>query len=242
MSFGDVVVGVMQQRAGEMRLTTAMDGSAAGRSGSEEMRQAFVERLQDVDDLALSLLDELREIAADWANANNALRQLPADELTIADKRKIEYLQSGIRSHLARYGFRSFQPGEISLSNDNFRPLVLRVEQGETVEKEINFEMSASDAIRLKWAYYLACMELMPDFTANYAGHMIFDEPGQQEVESDSLFAFMRSASQSADHDHQVLVSTSETYDAVNAALAGKANIVSFPGFILQPIGSETVS
>lgn len=231
-----------QQQLRALRQELTRPSASPSRAAIEEIvrLQAFVERLQGVDDLAISLLDELREIAADWATATNALRQLPADELTIADKRKIDHLQSAIRRHLELYGFRSFQPGEISLSNDNFRPLVLRVENGETVEKEINFEMSASDAIRLKWAYYLACMELMQDFAVNHPGLAIFDEPGQQEVESASLFEFLRSASQSAGHGQQVLVSTSETYEAVNAALAGQANIVSFPGFILQPIDTDS--
>lgn len=104
------------------------------------------------------------------------------------------------------------------------------------MEKEINFEMSASDAIRLKWAYYLACMELMRDFSVNHPGLAIFDEPGQQEVESSSLFEFLRSASKSAQNGQQVIVSTSETYDTVSSLLGDSANVVSFAGFILQPI------
>jgi hypothetical protein len=65
--------------------------------------------------------------------------RLPADELTATDKRKLDHLQATIRHNLDSYGFRSFQPGEISLSRDNFRPLALRTENGETVEKEIKF-------------------------------------------------------------------------------------------------------
>ncbi|MEJ7935727.1 AAA family ATPase [Sphingobium sp. AN558] len=228
-----------QQQLRVLRQELTRPSASPSRAAIEEIvrLQAFIDRLESIDELANSLLDELREIASEWALATSNLRQLPADELTVADKRKIEHLQTAIRRHLERYGFRSFQPGEISLSYDNFRPLVLRNDKGETVEKEINFEMSASDAIRLKWAYYLSCMELMRDFSVNHPGLAIFDEPGQQEVESSSLFEFLRSASQSAQNGQQVLVSTSETYEAVSATLGDSANIVSFPGFILQPIG-----
>ncbi|MFG1268903.1 hypothetical protein V5F40_13165 [Xanthobacter sp. DSM 14520] len=221
-----------------LRQELTRPSASPSRAAIEEIvrLQAFIDRLKSIDELANSLLDELREIAAEWALETNNLRQLPADELTVADKRKIEHLQTAIRRHLERYGFRSFQPGEISLSYDNFRPLVLRNDKGETLEKEINFEMSASDAIRLKWAYYLSCMELLRDFSVNHPGLAIFDEPGQQEVESSSLFEFLRSASQSAQNGQQVLVSTSETYEAVSTTLGDSANIVSFPGFILQPI------
>lgn len=231
-----------QQQLRVLRQELTRPSASPSRAAIEEIvrLQAFIDRLQSIDELANSLLDELRDIASEWALATSNLRQLPADELTLADKRKIEHLQTAIRRHLDRYGFRSFQPGEISLSYDNFRPLVLRNEKGETVEKEINFEMSASDAIRLKWAYYLSCMELMRDFSVNHPGLAIFDEPGQQEVESSSLFEFLRSASQSAQNGQQVLVSTSETYEAVSATLGDSANIVSFPGFILQPVKAES--
>jgi hypothetical protein len=233
-----------QQQLRVLRQELTRPSASPSRAAIEEIvrLEAFIDRLASIDELANSLMDELREIASEWALASSSLRQLPADELTAADKRKIEHLQTAIRRHLERYGFRSFQPGEISLSYDNFRPLVLRSDKGETVEKEINFEMSASDAIRLKWAYYLSCMELMRDFSVNHPGLTIFDEPGQQEVESSSLFEFLRSASQSAQNGQQVLVSTSETYEAVSATLGESANIVSFPGFILQPIETGSVS
>ena len=82
----------------------------------------------------------------------------------------------------------------------------------------------------------------MRDFSVNHPGLVIFDEPDQQEVESFSLFEFLRSASQSAQNGQQVLVSTSETYEAVSATLGDNANIVSFPGFILQPIEPGSAS
>ena len=198
--------------------------------------QAFVERLKSVEELSSSLLDELQQVASEWVVVTGALRLLPTDELTVADKGKLKHLQTAIRRHLDRYGFRSFQPSEISLSSDNFRPLALRTENGETVEKEINFEVSASDAIRLKWAYYLSCLELMSDFSVNHPGLAVFDEPGQQEIESASLFEFLRSAAQCSAHGQQVIVSTSETLSAVYAALGETSNIVSFPAFILQPL------
>lgn len=227
-----------QQQLRVLRQELTRPSASPSRAAIEEIVrvQAFIDLLERIDELANSLLDDLSDIASEWVRASSNLRQLPADELTAADKRKIELLQAAIRRHLERYGFRSFQPGEISLSYDNFRPLVLRSEKGETVEKEINFEMSASDAIRLKWAYYLSCMELTRDFSVNHPGLAIFDEPGQQEVESSSLFEFLRSAAQSAQNGQQVLVSTSETYEAVSATLGDSANIVSFSGFILQPI------
>jgi len=87
-------------------------GRTRSRAAIEEFirLQAFGERLGSVEDLSFSLMDELRGIAAAWAEATSALRLLPADEPTIADKRKLEHFEATIRTHLDRYGFRSFQP------------------------------------------------------------------------------------------------------------------------------------
>ncbi|TIS53199.1 MAG: hypothetical protein E5W91_32055 [Mesorhizobium sp.] len=232
-----------QQELRALRQELTRPSASPSRAAIEEIvrLQAFVERLKSVEDLSLSLTDELREIAAEWAAATNSLRPLPTDELTIGDKRKLDHLETAIRRHLERYGFRSFQPGEISLSRDHFRPLVLRTEKGELVEKEINFEVSASDAIRLKWAYYLSCLELIGAFSVNHPGLAVFDEPGQQEIEAASLFEFLRSATRSSSQGQQVIVSTSETLSAVSDALGSSSNIVSFPGFILQPLEATMV-
>jgi len=202
--------------------------------------QSFVDTLRSIEELSFSLLDELRGIAVEWTAATNALRQIPVDELGGADRRKLEHFQMSVRHHLDRYGFRSFQPSEISLSGDNFRPLALRTIKGEIVEKEINFEISASDAIRLKWAYYLSCLELTDGFIINHPGFMVFDEPGQQEIDSHSLFEFLRSAAQCSAQRQQIIVSTSEDLDAIRTAVGEASNIVSFPGFILQPLAVDT--
>ena len=188
--------------------------------------------------VSISLTDELSDIATQWAAAASALRLLPPDELTNADKRKLDKLQAAVRLHLDRYGFRSFPSGEISLSNDNFRPLVLMTENGETVEKEINFEISASDAVRLKWAYYLASMELLADFTTNHPGVVVFDKPGQQEIETASLFEFLRSAAQCSERGQQAIVDIGDARSSARGA-GDFLECSELPGFILQPMGDE---
>jgi hypothetical protein len=135
-----------------------------------------------------------------------------------------------------RYGFRSFQPTEIHLSSDNFRPLIYTREKDEIIEKEINFEVSASDAIRLKWAYYLSLLSTSQRQTTNHFGLAIFDESGQQEMEKPNLSAFLEWASKRLREDQQVIVATSEQRERLEAVLAGSdAKLISFDGFILQP-------
>jgi hypothetical protein len=50
--------------------------------------------------------------------------------------------------------------------------------------------------------------------TSNHPVIVVFDEPGQQEIESTSLFEFLHSAARSFDRARQVIVSTSEPLEA----------------------------
>lgn len=226
-----------QQQLRSMRQELVRPGKSPSRAAIENLvrQQNFVAQLRSIDDLAISLIDELQDIASEWAKATEALAKLPADNLSGDDLRKVEALTTTICDQLTAYGFRSFQPEEISLSTDNFRPLVRERIKAEIVEKEINFEVSASDAIRLKWAYLLATFELKRRQTTNHPGLLIFDEPGQQEIDSTSLFAFLKRAGAIAQTAGQVIVSTSEPLPLVQNEMGDRARIIDFPGFILQP-------
>ncbi|MEQ1541180.1 MAG: hypothetical protein ABL926_02900 [Novosphingobium sp.] len=226
-----------QQELRTLRQELMRPGSAPSRAVIENLvrQQNFLSQLRSIDDLAISLMDELQAIASGWAKATNALRRLPTDNLTANDLKKVDVLTNNICQQLTAYGFRSFQPAEIALSTDNFRPLVRERSGSEIVEKEINFEVSASDAIRLKWAYLLATFELGSAHETNHPGLVIFDEPGQQEIDSGSLFAFLKRAGAAALARGQVIVSTSEPLALVQQEMGEHAQIIDFPGFILQP-------
>ena len=198
-------------------------------------RRSFLDQLRSVQEAVDGLMDELRALATEWVGLQDRLRRLSTDDLTPGDIEKVNDLQATIQSHLGL--FRSFQPSEIELSRDNFRPLVRTWENDEFIEKEINFEISASDAIRLKWAYYLAMLSLSQRASTNHCGLIIFDEPGQQEIEPPSLQALINWAGQNLRDDQQVIIATSESLDSLRQGLrdAG-ANVITFEGFILQPL------
>lgn len=226
-----------QQEFRTLRQELLRPGASPSRAAIENLvrQQNFLSQLHSIDDLAISMLDELQAIASGWAKATDELRKLPNDNLTENDLKKVDDLTAKICEQLTAYGFRSFQPAEIALSTDNFRPLVRERAGTEVVEKEINFEVSASDAIRLKWAYLLATFELNRAHQTNHPKLVIFDEPGQQEIDSGSLFAFLKRASTSAQVSGQVIVSTSEPLALVQEEMGERAQIIDFPGFILQP-------
>ena len=78
------------------------------------------------------------------------------------------------------------------------------------IEKDIGFEASASDGIRLKWAYYLSLLELNVQHETNHAGLVIFDEPGQQAADPVNLTSLFQESANPRFSRHQILIATSE--------------------------------
>lgn len=181
-------------------------------------------------------VDGLREIARKWADVRAEFKELGPGNLTVADQSKINAFQSALQDLLGRFRFSSFRASDITLSPDDFRPqVVTEDDDGDRVVKDIGFEASASDGIRLKWSYILALMELSKMFETNHAGFAVFDEPGQQQMRELDLAAFLAASAKGAGTERQILVTTSEVLERVNVALENvEATIHSFEGFILR--------
>ena len=110
--------------------------------------EARLDTLEDVQQRFEQHKVALIALAARHAQILAERQALPADRLTAEDQAKLNRMTSLIQQQAASYGFTTFPAAEIEIAPDNFRP------QKEGFE--IGFELSASDAIRLKWAYHLA--------------------------------------------------------------------------------------
>nr|WP_321361955.1 hypothetical protein [uncultured Hyphomonas sp.] len=208
------------------------------RSEMEEIvrLEARLERWQAQQEKIDGAVEGLREIARDWARVVAELKELGPGNLTVSDQTKINAFQSIIQTLLGRFRFSSFRADDITLSPDDFRPqVVTEDDDGNRVVKDIGFEASASDGIRLKWSYILALVQLSKKFQTNQMGFAVFDEPGQQQMRELDLAAFFNASAKGAGTERQILVTTSEILERVNAALDGvDATIYSYAGFILK--------
>lgn len=198
--------------------------------------EARLERWQAQQEKMDGAVDGLRQIAQDWARVRAELKELGPGNLTMSDQSKINTFQSTIQDLLGQFRFQSFRASDITLSQDDFRPqVVTEDDDGDRVVKDIGFEASASDGIRLKWAYILALLQLSKRFETNHSGFSVFDEPGQQQMRELDLAAFFAASAKGAGTQRQILVTTSEVLERVNASLEGvEATIHSFQGFILK--------
>ena len=199
-----------------------------------EERLRFEARLQMLEDVQQRFEQHksvLGEPAVRQANILSARLALPDDRLTADDRAKLDRLTSLIRQQVADYGFSTFPASEIDLSPDNFRP------QKEGFE--IGFELSASDAIRLKWAYHLSLMELSRTHATNHPGFVVFDEPRQQATREISFQRLLERAARAKDSGQQVIFATSERRERLAEFLTGiDCRFLAFDGYIVRRVAT----
>ncbi|NKK76743.1 hypothetical protein [Rhizobium leguminosarum] len=191
-----------------------------------EARLRDIEALQAIFDDALDRLGNLQE-------AYSALllerARIPTEKLSPGDHDKLNRLTSLVQDQAKDFGFSTFSPAELSISQDSYRP--------EKEGFEIGFETSASDAIRLKWAYQLGLLELASDKSTNHPGMLIFDEPRQQSSSRPSFQNLLKRASVAKKRNQQVIFSTSEDLETLKSITSSiDCEEVIFPGYILQKL------
>jgi hypothetical protein len=172
-----------------------------------ESRLAGVE---DARHTLAALQAELALMTEQWRSLQEQLSALGAQGLTPADREKIKRLEDSFLSQLREYGFSSYPLDRVNIDPETYRPSHEGFDLGIT---------SASDAIRVVWAYLLALMELARDKPTNHIGLLVFDEPKQQMVADISFEALMKRAAFSSEAGQQVIFATSQEPAAIEGML-----------------------
>jgi hypothetical protein len=195
-----------------------------------EDRLRMEARLQALEDAQQKLEHQkssLAEIALQQAELLQEKANLPEDRFTAADRQKLAKLSKLIREQANSYGFTTFPAQDIEISDETYRP------QKEGFE--IGFELSASDAIRLKWAYQIALLELERSEQTNHPGFVVFDEPRQQETAKLSFHHLLKRAASAKAAGQQVIFATSEDREQLERFLTDiECNLLAFEGPIVR--------
>lgn len=233
----------IRQRMDELRATIRADRQALVSPAGNPDVAVLQERLllgQRRDELTrlqqrlASLLLELEPLAGEWAGLKGQLSEIPTVRLSEDDSQKLRRLEQSLIAQLEEYGFSSFdRADEVEISDLNYRP----AREG----YDLGFDLSASDWIRLIWAYLLGLLELDREEETNHPGLLVFDEPRQQDAAEYSLASLIARAGQASDAGQQILFATSEELGPLELMLeaAPGAQLIAFEGKILQPMSSE---
>lgn len=193
-----------------------------------------IDQLKGVVERFGQQLSRLAEKTEKWGTLLSEKERLPADRLSDGDKDKLQKLQACIRRQLENYQFITFKTEALTVSHDTYRP--------EREGFEIGFELSASDSVRLKWAYQIGLLDVALSTPTNHPRLLVMDEPRQQEAAEVSVGGLFAEAARVAARGSQVLIATSERLASVEEFLKGLPShqLIKFDGRLIKRIhGSD---
>ena len=191
--------------------------------------EARIRELETIQTTFDDILARMQTLASDFGETLTAMSGLPNDKMSLLDKKKFETLTALLRKFARDFGFSTFDPDELTLDEDTYRP--------QKEGYEIGFETSASDAIRLKWAYQLGLLELGHEHHTNHPGMLLLDEPRQQSSSRVSFSKLLERAAELQRADQQIIISTSEDLETLKDILSGIAcNQKIISGYVIKRI------
>lgn len=193
--------------------------------------ESKVETLTTVRSKALEIREDFREIGEEWETVCSSLSALPRGDLSSSDHSKLRKLEESFKSLLNQFEYRSTRIDEFGISQRTYKPAIENVELGS--------EASASDNIRMIWAYLYSLMIVArsTDFSTNHLGLLLLDEPRQQEARDVNFREFIRVTASSDDFDQQVIIGTSEKFTELQVAIEGLSiNLRHFENDLIAPL------
>ena len=146
-----------------------------------------IERLSKLKISVSTLVEELMQVSGEWNIYLDQKSKLPKSNITESDNEKIALLRKKFIENLRRYHYRSLSSlEEIDISMESS---LLPTIDG----FDMKFDSSASDGVRVIWAFTLALLQVSIEKGGNHPGMIIFDEPAQQSIVPDDMKSFIDS-------------------------------------------------
>jgi hypothetical protein len=133
-----------------------------------------IKKFQEVKNEFDEMSNKLEHLKKRWEQHLVKTKKVPEDFFSKLDKTKLEQFLNKFRSYLKEFGYSSTPLEDIEISFDKYTPQVRGF--------DINYDSSASDFIRLKWAFTLTLLYLTNQYGGNHPKVIFMDEPGQQQM------------------------------------------------------------
>lgn len=182
------------------------DISSYNEVSEAELRQQIrieddLSQIDNIEDEVAELIEALVALSAEFKENKLSRATLPKSYLSGSDRAKLAKLQETFKRLAKKFGYRSANTDEIKINDETFLPflsdILLREVAPEKPEestghsskddKDIKADSSASDFVRLIWAYLLSIYEASESKGGNHIGLIAFDEPGQHSMASTSM-------------------------------------------------------
>jgi hypothetical protein len=138
-------------------------------------------------------IEKLSIISIQYKKARKALAKIPTKQISNHDSKKLQELQSSFRDLAQIFGYKSAPTTDIEI-NPTLFPYLSGIELRE-VNTDIKSDSSASDFVRLIWAYLISIYSVSNKYNGNHLGFIVFDEPAQHSMAVSSINSLFKALS-----------------------------------------------
>lgn len=192
-----------------------------------------IESLNKLQQLQHDSIEKLVELSKRWEKYLEDKRALPKNRFTEQDKEKIALLRDVFINNLRKYGYKSILNLEdISISEESYLPLFEGF--------DMKFDSSASDNIRVIWAFTMALLQVSILKGGNHPTVLIFDEPDQQSTIISDMKSFFENILELTDKCQVVMGITlkdRDTKQVIDKLPEGKFKCIDVPNKAFQKTG-----
>lgn len=186
-----------------------------------------IERLSILSSAFESFREQLKVLSDEWSIYLDQKSKLPKKDISESDLEKIALLKKRFISNLQRYHYSSLS---------NFEGIDISIESSllPTIDGfDMKFDSSASDGIRVIWAFTMALLQVSLEKDGNHPGVIIFDEPAQQSIVPEDMKSFIESVVE-IDNPFQILtaitLNSQELIDIIDGLGASNHHKITIAG------------
>jgi hypothetical protein len=187
-----------------------------------------IKKLESINEIYENNIQDLVVISKLYKENKEKLEDLPKNDFSDKDIEKINKFSEIFSELLKSYGYSSTKTYEIKITKNNYQPFLDGF--------DLTLESSASDNIRIIWAYSVALLYMTHWYKTNHFGFLIFDEPEQQRMKEASSEQLYKSLTNIKIANMQSIIATSEDKELLYAKVKNiKCNVLEFGNKAIVP-------
>jgi len=203
----------------------ALRDELVGPSGAPSLQQVrervllenALSQMEQAFEQAIHAMEQISHLEAQIGVVERNLRILRRTDAADEDLKIVRAFSRRFQDALRTFGFKSLPVDEVTISQSTLLP----EHDGFELTFDIVHGLSASDTVRMKWAYYVAISQSAAGVPGgNLLGTLIMDEPRQQEAARESVVALYRELAE-VGNSQQVIVASSADSKDLSLALEG---------------------
>ncbi|MEZ9857372.1 hypothetical protein AB4381_02680 [Vibrio splendidus] len=147
-----------------------------------------IDQLNVVEEGVAQETNQLEKLASAYKECQSDISFMTRYELSYLDKCKLDQFEKYFRDLASEFSYRSAKPSEIEVNRETLVPYLKGLELREiNAAADIKADSSASDFVRLIWAYLISVCKVSQENSGNHLGVLLFDEPAQHSMSLDSV-------------------------------------------------------